>query len=152
MSIVVECKADNVTVSLKDYTQGANYAQYEHAQFFVTHNHRETKFWKVDNARRMPNYDEIANIPHADDTDAQVEKLLTQLKLFKEDEFAELLHQCHNVIRNREKRDPVAAFDEIAKILFVKVLALFRQRCPTRPSAVSIPSTKYDRKSHFCSM
>ncbi|MGH9425324.1 MAG: N-6 DNA methylase, partial [Terriglobia bacterium] len=33
----------------------------------------------------------------------------------------DLLHQCHNVIRNREKRDPVAAFDEIAKILFVKV-------------------------------
>jgi type I restriction enzyme M protein len=28
---------------------------------------------------------------------------------------------AHNVIRNREKRDPVAAFDEIAKILFVKV-------------------------------
>jgi type I restriction enzyme M protein len=32
-----------------------------------------------------------------------------------------LLHQCHNVIRNREKLDPAAAFDEIAKILFVKV-------------------------------
>lgn len=29
--IVVECKADNVTISLKDYEQGANYAQYEHA-------------------------------------------------------------------------------------------------------------------------
>ena len=25
--IVVECKADNVTISLKDYMQGANYAQ-----------------------------------------------------------------------------------------------------------------------------
>jgi type I restriction enzyme M protein len=35
--------------------------------------------------------------------------------------YDDLLHQCHNVIRNREKRDPVAAFDEIAKILFVKV-------------------------------
>ncbi len=41
--------------------------------------------------------------------------------MFKEDEFADLLHQCHNVIRNREKLDPAAAFDEIAKILFVKV-------------------------------
>jgi type I restriction enzyme M protein len=119
--IVVECKADNITISLKDYTQGANYAQYEHARFFVTHNHRETKFWKVDDTRRMPNYDEIVSIPHADDTDTQVDRLLTQLKLFKEDEFADLLHQCHNVIRNREKRDPVAAFDEIAKILFMKV-------------------------------
>ena len=48
-------------------------------------------------------------------------KNYSQLKVFKEDEFADLLHQCHNVIRNREKRDPVAAFDEIAKILFVKV-------------------------------
>jgi type I restriction enzyme M protein len=119
--IVVECKADNVTISLKDYTQGANYAQYEHARFFVTHNHRETKFWKVDDTRRMPNYDEIANIPHADASDKEVDDLLKQLKVFKEDEFADLLHQCHNVIRNREKRDPVAAFDEIAKILFVKV-------------------------------
>jgi type I restriction enzyme M protein len=119
--IIIECKADNVTVSLKDYHQGANYAQYEHARFFVTHNNRETKFWKVDDTRRMPNYDEISGIPHADDSDARIEKLLTELKVFKGDEFADLLHQCHNVIRNREKKDPVAAFDEIAKILFVKV-------------------------------
>lgn len=119
--IVIECKADNVTISLKDYTQGAHYAQYEHARFFVTHNHRETKYWKVDDTRRMPNYDEIANIPHADATDKDINELLTRLKVFKEDEFAKLLHECHNVIRNREKLDPAAAFDEIAKILFVKV-------------------------------
>ena len=36
-------------------------------------------------------------------------------------EFADLLHQCHNIIRNRQKLDPAAALDEIAKILFVKV-------------------------------
>jgi len=119
--IVVECKADNVTISLKDYEQGANYAQYEHARFFVTHNHRETKYWKVDDSHRMPNYDEIANIPHAEATDDEIKKLLQRLKIFKEDEFAKLLHECHNVIRNREKLDPAAAFDEIAKILFVKV-------------------------------
>ena len=119
--IVVECKADNVSISLKDYVQGANYAQYEHARFFVTHNHRETKYWKVDDTRRMPNYDEIENIPHADATDKDIKELLARLKVFKEDEFAKLLHDCHNVIRNREKLDPAAAFDEIAKILFVKV-------------------------------
>ncbi|MFH1549015.1 MAG: N-6 DNA methylase [Planctomycetota bacterium] len=119
--IVVECKADNVTISLKDYAQGANYAQYEHARFFVTHNHRETRYWKVDATRRMPNYDEIANIPPADATDKEIDELLARLKVFKEDEFAKLLHDCHNVIRNREKLDPAAAFDEIAKILFVKV-------------------------------
>jgi len=70
----------------------------------------------------MPKHvEEIDGIPHADATDKQIQELIERLKVFKEDEFANLLHQCHNVIRNREKRDPVAAFDEIAKILFVKV-------------------------------
>ena len=119
--IVVECKADTVTIDRKTYEQGAHYAQYEQARFFVTHNSRETKFWKVDHARRFPNFDEITDIPHADASDKEIEVLIATLKTFKEDEFADLLHQCHNVIRNREKLDPAAAFDEIAKILFVKV-------------------------------
>lgn len=119
--IVVECKADNVTINLKDYEQGANYAQYEHARFFVTHNNKETKYWRVDASKRMPNYDEIEDIPHADASDKEINQLLSKLRVFKEKEFADLLHQCHNVIRNREKKDPAAAFDEIAKILFVKV-------------------------------
>ena len=119
--IVVECKADTVTIDRQVYEQGAHYAQYEQARFFVTHNSRETKFWKVDHARRFPNFDEITDIPHADASDKQIDELISKLKTFKEDEFADLLHQCHNVIRNREKLDPAAAFDEIAKILFVKV-------------------------------
>ena len=66
----------------------------------------------------MPNFDEIENIPHANDSDREIEALLGKLKVFKEDEFAKLLHECHNVIRNREKLDPAAAFDEIAKVLY----------------------------------
>ena len=82
---------------------------------------RRLKFWRV-RKDLMPGYlEEIEDIPHADATDEQIEDLLARLKTFKEDEFADLLHQCHNVIRNRKKKDPVAAFDEIAKILFVKV-------------------------------
>jgi len=119
--VVVECKSDNVTIKPPDYAQGDNYARLSDAPFFVTHNTRETRFWRV-RKDRMPGYlEEIENIPHADATDKDIKELLERLKTFKEDEFADLLHQCHNVIRNREKKDPVAAFDEIAKILFVKV-------------------------------
>src|SRR5207248_2469743 len=46
---------------------------------------------------------------------------IEKLKVFKEDEFADLLGKCHDVIRNREHLDPAAAFDEIAKVLFMKV-------------------------------
>ncbi|HLL71158.1 MAG TPA: N-6 DNA methylase [Pyrinomonadaceae bacterium] len=119
--IVIECKADNITIDQQTYQQGANYAQYQRAPFFVTHNNRETKYWKVDLERRAPNFYEISNIPHADDNDRQIKELLSKLKVFKENEFADLLHKCHNVIRNREHLDPAAAFDEIAKILFLKV-------------------------------
>ena len=127
--IIVECKADNVSINTDTYIQGANYAQYERAKFFVTHNNRETKYWKVDLKRRMPNYDEIDNIPHADATDKEIQEIIYRLKIFKEDEFADLLHQCHNIIRNREKLDPAAAFDEIAKVLFIKVC--FERRLKT---------------------
>jgi len=118
--IIVECKSDNVTISVKDYGQGDNYARLTEAKFFVTHNNRETKYWRVIHDS-MPKYaEEIENIPHASDSDKDIEELLKKLKTFREDEFAKLLHECHNVIRNREKLDPAAAFDEIAKILFVK--------------------------------
>ncbi len=119
--IVVECKADNVSIDPATYKQGANYAQYCKARFFVTHNNRQTRYWNVDHARMMPNYDEIENIPHADDSDKEIEALIARLKVFKENEFADLLHECHNVIRNREAHDPTKAFDETAKILFIKV-------------------------------
>ncbi len=119
--IVVECKSDSVTIRPQDYAQGDNYARITNAPFFVTHNTRETRYWRV-KKDRMPGYiEEIENIPHADATDKEIEELIARLKIFKEEEFAQLLHQCHNVIRNREKKDPAAAFDEIAKILFVKV-------------------------------
>lgn len=119
--IIVECKSDNVTIKAADYAQGENYARIADAPFFVTHNSRETKFWRV-KKDKMPGYiEEIENIPHADASDKVIQELLSKLRVFKEKEFADLLHQCHNVIRNREKKDPAAAFDEIAKILFVKV-------------------------------
>jgi type I restriction enzyme M protein len=119
--IVVECKADNVTIDRTVYAQGENYARLTNAPFFVTHNHRETRYWRVLHEKMPKHVEEIDGIPHADATDKEIRELIERLKVFKEDEFADLLHQCHNVIRNREKRDPVAAFDEIAKILFVKV-------------------------------
>jgi len=119
--IIVECKSNNVTIKAEDYGQGDNYSRLTGARFFVTHNCRETKFWRVVHDKMPKSLEEISNIPHADASDKEIEELISKLKTFKEDEFADLLHQCHNVIRNREKLDPAAAFDEIAKILFVKV-------------------------------
>jgi type I restriction enzyme M protein len=119
--IIVECKSNNVTIKPQDYGQGENYARICGAPFFVTHNARETKYWRV-KKDKVPGYtEEIENIPHGDASDKDIAELLSKLRAFKEKEFADLLHKCHNIIRNREKKDPAAAFDEIAKVLFIKV-------------------------------
>ena len=119
--IIVECKSDNITIKADDYFQGDNYARLTGAPFFVTHNNRETKYWRVLHDRMPKSLEEIEGIPHAKASDKEIQELIDKLKVLKEKEFADLLHQCHNVIRNREKKDPAAAFDEIAKILFIKV-------------------------------
>lgn len=119
--IVVECKSDNITIKAADYAQGEAYALYCNAPFFVTHNNRETRYWRTRKERMPGRCEEIENIPHADASDREIEELIAKLRTFKEDEFADLLHQCHNVLRNREHLDPAAAFDEIAKVLFIKV-------------------------------
>ncbi len=119
--VIVECKSDNVTIRETDYQQGENYARLNEAPFFVTHNSKETRFWKVLKDKRPGYRLEISDIPHAHDSQKEIDALLTKLKTFKEDDFASLLHKCHNIIRNRDHLDPAAAFDEIAKILFVKV-------------------------------
>lgn len=119
--IVVECKADYIYINEKDYAQGESYARILNAKFFITHNSYETRFWRI-LKDKVPGYrQEISNIPSNGADEKTIEQLYKDLLVFKEDEFANMLHKCHNIIRNIEKLDPAAAFDEIAKILFMKV-------------------------------
>jgi type I restriction enzyme M protein len=124
--IVVECKAENVTIHKEDYFQGFNYASWMHAKFLVTTNQKETRIFKLTEdtiPQTFVDLEEIADIPNAKDAndDKAIEKLLTQTKAFTRDEFSKLLLKCHNIIRNNDKLSPEAAFDEISKILFIKV-------------------------------
>ena len=45
--IVVECKAESVSLNLKDYYQGESYARSMGAEFFVAHNRRFTEPYEV---------------------------------------------------------------------------------------------------------
>lgn len=121
--IVIECKAETVKIRQEDYYQGANYAAWSGASFFVTTNEKETKFFRVDKYSMPKDLDEILDIPNASIINDQkkVDKLLSQTKAFSRDEFAKLLQKCHNIIRNNDKLSPEAAFDEISKILFMKI-------------------------------
>ena len=121
--IVVECKAESVTIREADYYQGNSYASMVGADFFVTTNLKETKIFKVVKGEMPKRLEEIVDIPDASivNDNKEIEKLLKQTKAFSREEFSKLLFKCHNIIRNNDKLSPEAAFDEISKILFMKI-------------------------------
>ena len=122
-TIVVECKAEHITIREEDYFQGYNYAAWAGADFFVTTNLKETRVFKVNKGKLPKRLEEIVDIPKADElTNAKkLKELLSQTKAFTRDEFSKLLFKCHNILRNNDKLSPEAAFDEISKVLFIKI-------------------------------
>lgn len=121
--IIVECKAESVTIHEEDYFQGYNYASWAGADFFVTTNLKETRIFRVIKGEMPKKLEEIIDIPNASqaNSEKEIDKLLKQTKAFSRDEFSKLLFKCHNIIRNNDKLSPEAAFDEISKILFIKI-------------------------------
>lgn len=121
--IVVECKAENVHIREEDYYQGYNYASWAGASFFVTTNEKETKYFNVDKDYLPKELVEVVAIPTADESlvDKKVKEILGKTKTFTREDFTKMLRTCHNIIRNNDKLSPEAAFDEISKILFMKI-------------------------------
>ena len=121
--IVVECKAESVRIREEDYYQGFNYASWANASFFVTTNEKETKFFNVDKNYLPSELLEVIAIPTAEEAviDKKVKELLNKTKTFTREDFTKMLRTCHNIIRNNDKLSPEAAFDEISKILFMKI-------------------------------
>jgi type I restriction enzyme M protein len=122
--IVVECKAENIKIKKEDYFQGMNYASWAGASFLVTTNEKEIKFFNVDNEYLPKKLNEIVAIPKSNEINdkKRIEEYLNATRNFQGDEFAKLLFRCHNIIRNNDRLSPEAAFDEIAKILFMKIM------------------------------
>lgn len=122
-TIVVECKAEYITIREEDYFQGYNYAAWAGADFFVTTNLKETRVFKVNKGKLPKRLEEIVDIPKAEEltNTKKLKELLSQTKAFNRDEFSKLLFKCHNIIRNNDKLSPEAAFDEISKVLFIKI-------------------------------
>ncbi|WP_158810555.1 restriction endonuclease subunit M [Streptomyces leeuwenhoekii] len=129
--IVVEVKAENVPIDPRDYGQGESYARSSGAEFLVLHNSRTTSFCRV--APGAPGeLVEITGIPTADElnNDKRLEEIRNSTKAFTRDEFQRMMHDCHSILRDSHKMEPGTAFDEISKILFIKMAMERTQGAP----------------------
>ena len=122
--LVCEFKAEKLTLKVEDCYQGYNYATWSRAKLFAISNGRQLQVYRTIEDELPLKLQPVNDIPNAKDIldDKKLENMLSKTKEFKGDEFANLLHKCHNIIRNNDKLSPEAAFDEISKILFIKIM------------------------------
>lgn len=122
--LVIELKADYLKLKVEDCYQGYNYATWSRAKLFAISNGKELQVYKTVEEELPLKLQPVNDIPYAKDIldDKRLNKALSKTKEFTGDEFAKLLHKCHNIIRNNDKLSPEASFDEISKILFIKIM------------------------------
>ncbi|WP_179007839.1 N-6 DNA methylase [Winogradskyella forsetii] len=122
--ITVECKAEHIKIKESDYSIGYNFASTINANFFIAVNLKETKIFHIKNEISTKKIEKLTEIPKADilSDNSKIVKYVNENKRFTREEFTKLLTRSHNIIRNNDKLSPEAAFDEISKILFMKIM------------------------------
>lgn len=124
--ITVECKAEHIKIKESDYSIGYNFASTINANFFIAVNLKEPngKVFHILKDNTPKRIEKLADIPKAEilSDDKKIEKYIKETKTFTREEFTRLLTRCHNIIRNNDKLSPEAAFDEISKVLFMKIM------------------------------
>ena len=120
--LVIECKAENVEINIKDYYQGESYTRAVGCEFFIAHNARYTAVFRL--VPGLPGeFVQINEIAKATDWDdaKRIEAIKNKLRAFNRKEFQDLLFNCHSILRDVHKMEPGRAFDTISKVLFVKM-------------------------------
>lgn len=135
--LVVEFKPKTVKLRVEDCYKGYNYAISNSAKLLAISNGIELQVYKTVQEEIPLKLQQVNDIPELKDIiyENTLEESLAKTKDFTGNEFAKLLHKCHNIIRNNDKLSPDASFDEISKILFIKIMY---ERNPKQGSIFSL--------------
>ena len=122
--VLVACKAEHIKIKAEDYFEQYKQAVLNDMAFYVAHNLKETKVFYIDRNARPLKIERISDFPTAQDivSDQNLSLFVNKVRGYSKDKFLKTLTRCHNIIRNVDKLSPEAAFDEISKILFIKML------------------------------
>ena len=122
--VLVACKAEHIRIKAEDYFEQFKQAVLNEMAFYVAHNLKETKVFYIDRNARPLKIERISDFPSATDiaTEQGLVQFVRKMRSYSKDQFLKTLSRCHNIIRNVDKLSPEAAFDEISKVLFIKML------------------------------
>lgn len=123
ISVVVICNLDHIRIQAEEYitkfvTENANITC-----FFVIHNNKETRVFFIDKSHGG-NIETIGDFPKANDVRSAdcLDRFIRRMRNCSKDKLLQAFNKCHNIIRSNDKLSPEAAFDEISKVIFIKMI------------------------------
>lgn len=122
-TIVINCLGEQEPKK-NDFVLIENYAILVGAKFFaIAYSRKAEILFRTFELIRLNDTNvqliEISDIPKFDEIEKST--FPKPEKNFSKEEFKNIFFSCHDIIRNNDKFSPEMAFDEIAKILFIKI-------------------------------
>lgn len=121
--IIGKCCNEHIRINADEYFQDYNLAALSGLSFYVAINLKETRIFYIDNSVRPLKKTEVGDFPTAKDIldETSLRKFIDKVNRNTRDDILTKFSRCHNIIRNIDKLSPEAAFDEMSKVLFIKM-------------------------------
>lgn len=122
--VVVICKEEHIRIDANKYLAAFKESSIGTVNFFVLHNLKETKVFLLDSSHPMGGVERIGDFPKAADvvTDDSIAAFIRRMRRSTKEALLNAFDKCHNIVRNNDKLSPEAAFDEISKVMFIKMM------------------------------
>lgn len=120
--VAIVCNPEYVRIEAANYFKNLLSVPLQTHHFLVANNLKETKvFYR--NTIRPDSLVHIPDFPNAEDCadESKLERFIAKMAGANRDALFEAFTRCHNIIRNNDKLSPEAAFDEISKVIFIKM-------------------------------
>jgi type I restriction enzyme M protein len=122
--VLVVCRSEHIRINADYYFENFEGASLSNTTFYVAHNMKETKVYYLKKEKYTPKVLRVSDFPKAEDISSP-DKLRNFIERIEKNTIEDFLYQlstCHNIIRNNDKLSPEASFDEISKVLFIKMM------------------------------
>ena len=122
--VVLICKDEHIKIDADRYLAAFKESLIGTVNFFVLHNLKETKVFLLDSSHPMGGVERIGDFPKASDvlTDDVISAFIDRMRGNTKNSLLHAFERCHNIVRNNDKLSPEAAFDEISKVMFIKMM------------------------------
>lgn len=121
--VAVICREEHIKIDANKYLASFKKEAVGTVNFFVLHNLKETKVFYLDETHGG-SVEQFSDFPKATNikTDTLLKSFVNRMRQNSRDDLLTAFSKSHSIIRNNDKLSPEAAFDEISKVVFIKML------------------------------